>query len=139
MKQVVSPGYRAPSVKPRVLVVDDNPDITSTLAVLLRADGFETWVVHNGVDALTSVERYQPDIVLLDLNLPRMNGIEACAAIRQMELSSQPAIIAMTGYGSDRDIEFCLTNGFDGHSVKGQEVSELRAMIEQLLARQSAL
>ncbi|WP_010585496.1 response regulator [Schlesneria paludicola] len=135
MKQAASPGYRASTVNPRVLVVDDNPDITSTLAVLLREDGFETSVVHNGVDALTSVERYQPDVVLLDLNLPRMNGIQACAAIRQMDLTSQPAIIAMTGYGADRDVEFCLTNGFDGHSVKGRHVSELKALIHQLLAR----
>ena len=122
------------SGKPCVLVVDDNPDITSTLSLLLSSDGYRTFIAHNGVDAVKAVQKHSPDVVLLDLNLPRMSGINACTAIRQLNLTSQPAIIAMTGYGSERDVEFCLANGFNGHSVKGQEFSQLKTMIEQLLA-----
>lgn len=117
-----------------VLVVDDNPDVHATVALLLRANGYKTFVASNGVDAVSTVQSQCPSVVLLDLSMPKMSGVNACKAIRQMNLDQQPVIIAMTGYGSERDVEFCLENGFDAHSLKGQEFPKLQAIIERCLA-----
>lgn len=118
----------------RVLVVDDQPDTTTVMSLLLKLNGYEPFIAHNGVDAVKMVEAVHPDAVLLDLNMPKMGGVEVCKAIRQLPLASQPTIIAMTGYGSDRDIEHCLANGFDDHSVKGREFSILKDRLDHLLA-----
>lgn len=125
--------YDVPVNHRTVLVVDDNPDTTTTLSLLLKSVGYNTLIAHNGIDAVKAVRQFQPDAVLLDIGMPRMNGVDACKEIRQLVLASQPAVVAMTGYGSERDVEHCLRNGFDGHSVKGQEFSVLKDLLDKLL------
>jgi CheY-like chemotaxis protein/two-component sensor histidine kinase len=85
----------------RVLVVEDNPDGAETLTILLRALGNEVRAAHDGVQAVHAVNEFAPDVILLDLGLPRMDGFEAARIIRQQPLGRDVKLIALTGWGQD--------------------------------------
>ena len=88
----------------RVLVVDDNVDAAESLAMLLQSDGHTVSVAHNGVDAVERAEAWRPDIVVLDVGLPGMNGYEVASALRQRG-EACPELIAVTGYGQAADTQ----------------------------------
>jgi PAS domain S-box-containing protein len=113
----------------RVLVVDDNVDAADSLASLLRQRGLIVSVAHNGQDALARAIEQQPDVVLLDIGLPGMNGYEVAAALRRQP-GGGPALVAITGYGQDADARRAAAAGFDRHLVKPVDAAEL----EQVLA-----
>lgn len=121
----------APVLRPglRVLVVDDNVDAADSLASLLRQRGLVVSVAHNGQDALAGAVEQQPDVVLLDIGLPGMNGYEVAAALRRQP-GGGPALVAITGYGQDADARRAEAAGFDRHLVKPVDAGEL----EQVLA-----
>jgi CheY-like chemotaxis protein len=113
-------GQAAPAVAGkgrRVLVVDDNADAAETLGELLRCSGYDVFVFNDPVSALARLAELRPDVAVLDVGLPVMDGYELAARIRQARGASC-TLIALTGYGQDADKERARAAGFDRHLVK---------------------
>ncbi len=115
----------------RILVVDDNRDAASSLADLLELTGHETRIAHDGLEAVKMAESFGPDVVLLDIGLPKLNGFEAARMIRQQPWGKQMMLVALTGWGKDEDRRMSSEAGFDAHLVKPADPLALT----QLLAR----
>jgi CheY-like chemotaxis protein len=115
----------------RVLVVDDNHDAALSMATLLRITGFETTIANDGAEALSAMERERPEIVLLDLGLPRVDGFEVCRRARGSDWGREMRIFALTGWGQDEDLRRTDEAGFDGHLVKPVDFDELLALLDR--------
>ena len=102
----------------RIVVVDDNRDAASSLAQLLHLTGHDAYVAYDGPSALELIEREQPDVVLLDIGLPGLNGYEVCRRVRKQPWGAQMHLIALTGWGQEKDLQESREAGFDGHLVK---------------------
>jgi signal transduction histidine kinase len=114
----------------RVLVVDDNVDAAEALAELLRDYGHEVVTAHGGPQALDNARLHQPEIVLLDIGMPEMDGYEVAKRIRG-ELGLRDALlIALTGYGEDRDRRLAREAGFNQHVTKPVDASKLEELLE---------
>ncbi len=114
----------------RILVVDDEPDSTDSLALFLRLRGHEVRIAHDGPSALDEIDRYRPDVVFLDLGLPGMSGYDVARRVRMMGLAPL-RLVALTGYGTDGDREKTRDAGFDVHLAKPvdpRSLDELLAM-----------
>jgi PAS domain S-box-containing protein len=116
----------------RILVVDDNEDITRSWARLLKASGYELSIAHNGIEGLEIARRFQPDLVLLDIGLPAMNGYEVAQAFRKDERLRNTILIAISGYGQEQDRVRAYEAGFDHHLVKPVEFDSLLSLLERL-------
>lgn len=132
----VSPPPEAPAaVEPRalrrILVVDDNVDAAESLALLLRLEGHRTWVAFDGVAAVETALRELPDVVLLDIGLPKLNGYEAAQRIRSARPGPTPYLVALTGWGQEDDRRRSRESGFDHHLVKPVDAAELIALLCQ--------
>jgi signal transduction histidine kinase len=101
----------------RVLVVDDNADAAGTLAELLQMLGSEVCVAHDGASAIEQTGRFHPDVVLLDIGLPDINGYEVARRIRSLQ-GPQPRLVALTGWGQEEDKRLAQRAGFDEHWTK---------------------
>jgi signal transduction histidine kinase/ActR/RegA family two-component response regulator len=123
----------SPVVKRRVLVVDDNVDGAESLAMLLDVCGHETHVAHDGVAAIEAADAVRPDVILLDIGLPKLNGFDVCQRIRQQPWGQNVIIIALTGWGQDVDRRRSHEAGFDHHVVKPVEHN---ALVELLRSEQ---
>jgi CheY-like chemotaxis protein len=123
---------RAPQTVPaltrRVLVVDDNRDAADTLAHLLRQAGAPVQVAYNGPVALNLVESFAPDVVVLDLGMPGMSGLDVARQIRKRP-EPQPVLVALTGWGQSQDRELTRVAGFDHHLTKPVDFAELQALL----------
>ena len=119
----------------RILVVDDNCDSAQSLAMMLKFMGNQTFTAHDGEDAVSKAAEIHPDVILLDIGLPKLNGNEACQKIRQQPGGKDILIIAQTGWGQDEDRERTRSSGFDHHLVKPVDPVSLM----KLLTRRSAL
>ncbi|GEL16943.1 MtrAB system response regulator MtrA [Pseudonocardia asaccharolytica] len=119
-------------MKSRVLVVDDDPALAEMLTIVLRGEGFETAVVGDGTRALPAVRELRPDVVLLDLMLPGMNGIDVCRAIRS---ESGVPIVMLTAKSDTVDIVLGLESGADDYVVKPFKPKELVARIRARVRR----
>ncbi len=115
----------------RVLVVDDNKDCADTLRDLLDMSGFGATVAYSGKAALHAVEREMPDAVLLDIGLPDIDGYEVCRRIRSSGVKTQPVLIALTGWGQEKDRRRATTAGFDAHLTKPTDVRQVIAILEK--------
>jgi PAS domain S-box-containing protein len=113
----------------RVLVVDDNRDAAETLAVLLRADGHDVHVAFDGLTALKAADILQPEVILLDIGLPQMDGYEVARRLRQLPGLEKALLIALTGYGQEEDRRRSHEAGFDRHLVKPIDVSMLQTLL----------
>ena len=113
----------------RVLVVDDNVDAASMMAALVRQLGHDVVVVHDGPSALQAAESYRPEIILLDLGMPGMNGFEVARALRERGISPTPRIVAVTGWGKAEDERRTREAGFDMHLMKPVEESQIRQVL----------
>jgi PAS domain S-box-containing protein len=102
----------------RVLVVDDNTDSAISLSMLLELEGHQTVAVHDGLAAIDAAEKHRPEVVLLDIGLPRMSGHEVCRRLRDKPWGKNLVVIAMTGWGQSEDRRKSQDAGFDGHLVK---------------------
>ena len=102
----------------RILVVDDNRDAAESLSMLLELKGHEVRRAYDGENALQLAEEFRPQMVLLDLGMPKMNGYEACRRIREHAWGTQMTLIAVTGWGQEEDRRKSTDAGFDGHLVK---------------------
>ena len=107
-----------PAIRRRILVVDDNEDAAEWLATVLRLNGHETHVAHDGLEAVRSAEQIRPDAVLLDIGLPRLDGYEVCRRIRMQAWGQDLLLIALTGWGQEEDRQKSRDAGFDTHLVK---------------------
>jgi len=119
----------------RILVVDDNQDSASSLGMLLKLLGADVHVVYNGAEALEAVVVYKPDVVLLDIGMPGMDGHEVARRIRRMPRGRELTLIALTGWGQDRDRKRSELAGFDYHLIKPADVGALETLLSSLETR----
>ena len=126
--------YDPPKTVPRhrILVVDDHPPMAIAFARLIQVLGHEVRITHDGTTALACLDNYQPDIVLLDIGLPGMNGYEVARRLRATERGSRVKLVALTGYGDDDDVARARGAGFDLFLVKPVSFSSLSAVLEML-------
>lgn len=118
-----------PRQRKRVLVADDNADGAMSMAALLDLLGNEVHVAHDGVEAVETAERVRPEIVLMDVGMPRMDGLEATRQIREQPWGRSITIIALTGWGQSGDRERSREAGCDGHLVKPVGLPELEGAL----------
>ena len=116
----------------KVLIVDDEPNIVLSLEFLMKQQGYETRVARDGEEALAEVERFRPDIVLLDVMLPRRDGFEVCQRLRA-DGWSDLKILMLTAKGRDVEIEKGLALGADGYVTKPFSTAELVARVADML------
>jgi CheY-like chemotaxis protein len=102
----------------RILVADDNPDAVDSLVMLLEAAGHQVRGVEDGEAAVAAARDFLPDVVLLDIGMPRLNGYEAARQIRAEDWGREMFLVALTGWGQDSDREHARDAGFDVHLVK---------------------
>src|SRR5262245_17256808 len=124
----------------RVLVVDDNQDAAGTLAVLLNLWGYDCRVRYDGEAALQEALSYRPDCLLLDINLPGMDGCDVARRLRQLPELRSVKLVALTAYSDPTNGRRIRQAGFDHHVVKPADVDELErllTMMEKLLQRAS--
>jgi PAS domain S-box-containing protein len=122
----------------RVLVVDDNRDSADTLAALLEAWGHEVRTFYDGPSAIAAAAEFQPHVVLLDIGLPKMNGYEVAAQLRQSANRRSLILVAFTGYGQDEDRRRVREAGFDHHLVKPLEPASLEKILDSVVADSAA-
>jgi signal transduction histidine kinase len=132
-----APEAARPAVPPqaglsrRVLIVDDNEDAADSLALLLRMDGHVVEPVYHPAAALEQAERFGPEVILLDIGLPEMDGYEVARRLRKTGTTAR--IVALTGYGQPQDVSRALDAGFDSHLVKPVEMP---ALLQELISPQ---
>jgi len=117
----------------RILIVDDNRDSADMLATLLQLAGHETFAAHDGLAAVEAAARLDPDVILLDIGLPMLNGYEAARRIREQRgQRRRPLLIALTGWGQDEDRRRSDEAGFDAHLVKPVDDVVLARLLAEL-------
>ena len=126
-RHVTQPG------EARVLIVDDNVDAAQLLADLLAACGYRTLSVYDGPSALQAAEAFGPQVAVVDLGLPVMDGYELARHLLATGPDAAPKLVALTGYGQAKDRVRTTAAGFSAHLVKPVDIDQLRAVIEQLL------
>jgi CheY-like chemotaxis protein len=114
----------------KALVVDDNTDAAESLGFLLRFEGAEVETAHDGDEALTVAERVKPDLVLLDIGLPKRNGYDVARGIRGFAWGADSIIIAMTGWGQPHDRALSREAGFDHHLVKPVSLDTILDLVD---------
>jgi signal transduction histidine kinase/ActR/RegA family two-component response regulator len=126
----VVPKLNNTTTKPlRVLVTDDNQDAARSLSMLLKHSGHEVETAFDGVKAIEKAETWRPDVILLDLGMPEMNGYDVCRSIRQMPWGKGIRIVALTGWGQEQDRRNTHAAGFDAHLVKPVDLAILRDVL----------
>ena len=113
----------------RILIVDDNIDAAETLAVLLRTGEHEVRLARDGISALDIARSYRPDVVLLDIGLPGLNGYEVARRLRNDGTLKQTLLVAVSGYGQEEDRKRSGQSGFDHHLIKPVDFNVLRALL----------
>lgn len=121
----------------RILVVDDNPETAFVLALMLRHAGHTVDMADNGEQALRTGPTFDPRVILLDLGMPGMDGLQTARRIRQQRWGQSVILIAVTGRGLPEDRRRTEAAGFDAHLVKPVNDDELLRVIDDLLARPS--
>jgi CheY-like chemotaxis protein len=116
----------------RVLVVDDNVDSAESLAMLLRLGGHEIETAYDGLQAVEAAERFKPDLVLLDIGLPGIDGYDAAACIREGSAGREVVLVAITGWGQEQDRRRSREAGFDAHLTKPVDMAALSRLLAEL-------
>jgi len=116
----------------RILVADDDRDAVLVLTALLEHEGYEVRGVHHGADVLDAVFNFAPDVVLLDIGMPRMSGYEVARQLRERYGSARPALIAVTAMTRTLDRAHARAAGFEHHVAKPYEPKALLALIGEL-------
>ena len=118
-----------------VLVVDDDDDICDLLSFRLEQAGFDVQVTGDGVAALAAIGQHRPDVVILDISLPGMSGLDVCRLLRADPATADIAIIVLTGRAHESDVEFGFDCGADDYVVKPFSLRELLSRVQRQLAR----
>jgi signal transduction histidine kinase len=145
-ERALEPPVAAPSLAPeasrapsrRVLIVDDNQDSADSLAMLLRRRGNHVETAYDGVAALAAVESFGPEVVLLDIGLPQLDGYHAARRIRERFGDRKITLIALTGWGQEKDRDRSWDAGFDAHLTKPVEPAMLEELLRGLPARRAS-
>jgi len=114
----------------RILVVDDCKDTVETLAILLGLWGHDVREAYNGADALATASAFRPDVVLLDILLPVLNGYQVARQLRQLPELSEMMLVAVSGYTQSEDFAKSREAGFDRQLVKPIDLEELQRLLE---------
>ena len=122
----------------RILIADDNADAAATLSILLQALGHDVRAVEDGESAVIAAASFKPDVILLDIGMPRLNGYAACERIRAMPFARDAHLVALTGWGQEQDKQRSRLAGFDTHMVKPVEPAALQELLEKLPAPKQA-
>jgi CheY-like chemotaxis protein len=109
--------------------VDDNRDAARMLALNLRLMGHHVQTAHDGQEAVSTAEAFRPDVVLLDIGLPSMNGYEVCRQIRRQPGGERIVMIALTGWGQIEDKRMAVEAGFDHHFTKPVDASDFAPLL----------
>jgi CheY-like chemotaxis protein len=116
----------------RILIVDDNRDSADSLAMLLEITGNKTYLAHDGIEAIEAIEKHRPEVVLLDIGLPKLNGHEVCRRVREQPWGKDIVVIALTGWGQEDDRRKSEQAGFNGHLVKPVDYEKLLELLGEL-------
>jgi PAS domain S-box-containing protein len=117
----------------RILVVDDNRDAAISLAAMLKMLGHETRSAHDGLEAVAAAAEYRPDLVLMDIGMPKLDGYESCRRMRQEPWGKEIILVALTGWGQDEDRRRSREAGFDQHLVKPVDSAAIRTLLADLI------
>ena len=127
------PAPPAPAWRPRrILVVDDYPQSADSLAKILNLRGFEARTAQHGQEALTVADAFRPDVALLDLRLPGLDGFEVCRRIRRAPWGKDMVVLAVTGLDRDEDRARSASVGFDGYVVKPVDFAAVERLMDGL-------
>jgi CheY-like chemotaxis protein len=124
-----SSGSARPTSKRRVLIVDDNADALASLSMVVRALGSETFDARDGLEAVESAGNLRPDVILMDIGMPRLNGYDAARRIRQEPWGNEVLMVATTGWGKEEDRRRSKEAGFDLHLVKPIDISAVQEVL----------
>ncbi len=133
-REVLPSAEAIPKSNRRILIVDDNELSANSLSILLEMAGNETRTAYDGAEAVVVAENFRPDVVLLDLGLPTIDGHETCTRIRQQPWGKEIIVVALTGWGQAEDRRRSSEAGFDRHIVKPADPVELMKMVAELEA-----
>jgi two-component system, sensor histidine kinase len=120
-----------PLVCHRILLADDNIDFALTLATLLRGLGHEVLVTHDGEQALQAADGFRPDFAFLDIGLPKRNGYELARGLRESAITARSILVAVTGWGQEKDRQLAAQAGFDHHLVKPVQLAQIQEILRQ--------
>ena len=120
----------------RVLVVDDNVDGADSLATLIELSGHEVRTAYDGLQAVAAAGDFRPDLILMDVGMPRLNGLEATRRIRAFDWGHAPYIVCLTGWGQEQDRRNSAEAGADGHLVKPVAPDTVLRLLADLAAAQ---
>jgi two-component system CheB/CheR fusion protein len=121
----------------RILIVDDNQDAAKILSSLISAIGHETCIANDGLQAIGAAARFEPQVVLMDLGMPKMDGFEAAKRMRQEPFGSRIVLVAITGWGQEEDRQRTRAAGFDHHLTKPVGIDALTEIFARVNARQA--
>ncbi len=124
-----SPSRNGATAPLRILVVDDSADAADSLGLLLSVLGHEVRVVYDGRTAVKTADSFQPQVVFLDLGLPRMDGYEVAKRLREQPALRDVCLIAASGHGREEERRRCFESGFDHFLLKPYEKSELQGLL----------
>jgi signal transduction histidine kinase/DNA-binding response OmpR family regulator len=130
-RRAAEASLAAPAVRRRILVVDDIADVADTTAAMLGLSGHTVRTAHDGFEALAQAEEFVPEVILLDIGLPRMDGYEVARRLRQLPAMRDVMLVALTGYGQPADRQRGREAGFDEHLLKPVDPSVLDALISR--------
>jgi len=116
----------------RILIVDDNRDAATSVGMLLKLTGNEIQTAHDGLEAVELAAAFRPEVVLLDISLPKLSGHEVCRRIRQQSWGKNMVLVALTGWGQDEDRRQSKDAGFDHHMVKPLDFRALMSLLAEL-------
>jgi DNA-binding response OmpR family regulator len=119
----------------KILIVDDEPNIVISLEFLMKKEGFEVAVANDGEEALAKVASFNPDLMLLDVMMPKKSGFEVCEALRADPLRAGLQIVMLTAKGRDTEVAKGLALGADAYVTKPFSTKDLVAKVKQMLAR----
>lgn len=122
----------------RILVVDDNLDSAESLTLLLTLDGNDTHAVYDGPAGMEAAATFRPDVVLLDIGLPELNGYDVASRIRQQPWGKTMVLVALTGWGQEADRRRSREAGFDHHLTKPVDLLALKNLLVGLPVSSSA-
>ena len=125
-------GAHAPRTARRILVVDDSRDSAESLGMLLELDGHDVRRAYDGFEAVEAAEAFRPEVILLDIGLPKLNGYEAAQKIREQPWGRDVMLVALTGWGQEEDRKKSRDAGFDRHVVKPLDHTALSELIASL-------
>jgi CheY-like chemotaxis protein len=127
------PARAAHNLRGRILVVDDNRDAASSLAMVLRSGGHTVVTAGSGEEGLEAGSRLQPEVVLLDIGMPGLSGYDVARRVRYTPWGKLALLVALTGWGQKEDVERALAAGFDFHMTKPADPDRIERLVSEFL------